>query len=184
MSDHTIVVIWFIKIFSVYSGHLFLVSSLSVRSIMFLSFIVPIFAWNAHFVCLSFLKRSLVFPILLSSSISLHWSLRKVFLSLLAILWHSVFRWEYLSFSPLPFTSVLFSAICKASSDNHFAFLLSFSWNGFDHCLLHNARNLHPYFFRNCLPDLVPWIYLSHLLYNYKWFYLGHTWIVEVWILQ
>ena len=26
-------------------------------------------------------------------------------------------------FSPLPFTSLLFSAICKASSDNHFAFL-------------------------------------------------------------
>ena len=25
--------------------------------------------------------------------------------------------------SPLPFTSLLFSAICKASSDNHFAFL-------------------------------------------------------------
>ena len=29
----------------------------------------------------------------------------------------------YLSFSPLPFASLLFSAICKASSDNHFAFL-------------------------------------------------------------
>ena len=27
------------------------------------------------------------------------------------------------SFSPLAFTSLLFSAICKASSDNHFAFL-------------------------------------------------------------
>ena len=35
------------------------------------------------------LKRSLVFPILLFSSISLHWSLRKAFLSLLAILWNS-----------------------------------------------------------------------------------------------
>ena len=33
-----------------------------------------------------FLKRSLVFPILLFSSISLQWSLRKAFLSLLAIL--------------------------------------------------------------------------------------------------
>ena len=30
---------------------------------------------------------------------------------------------EYLSFSPLPFASLLFIAICKASSDNHFAFL-------------------------------------------------------------
>ena len=34
-------------------------------------------------------KRSLVFPILLFSSISLHWSLRKALLSLLAILWNS-----------------------------------------------------------------------------------------------
>ena len=29
----------------------------------------------------------------------------------------------YLSFSPLPLASLLFSAICKASSNNHFAFL-------------------------------------------------------------
>ena len=36
------------------------------------------------------------------------------------------FKWVYLSFSPLPFTSLLFSAICKASSDNHFAFLQFF----------------------------------------------------------
>ena len=64
-----------------------------------------------------------VFPILLLSSISLHWSLGKVFLSLLAILWNSALKWVYLSFSPLPFTSLIFSAICKASSDNHFAFL-------------------------------------------------------------
>jgi len=33
------------------------------------------------------------------------------------------FRWVYLSYSPLPFTSLLFSAICEASSDSHFAFL-------------------------------------------------------------
>ena len=31
----------------------------------------------------------------------------------------------YLSFSPLLFTSLLFSAICMASSDSHFAFLSS-----------------------------------------------------------
>ena len=57
------------------------------------------------------------------SSISLHWSLRKAFLSFLAILWNSAFRWVHLSFPPLPFASLLFSAICKASSDSHFAFL-------------------------------------------------------------
>ena len=40
----------------VYSCHLFLISSASVRSIPFLSFIVPIFAWNIPLVCLIFLK--------------------------------------------------------------------------------------------------------------------------------
>ena len=83
---------------SVYFCHLFLISSASVRSIPFLSFIVPTFAWNVPLVSLIFLKRSLVFPILLFSSISLHWSLRKA--SYLAILWKSAFRCLYLSFSP------------------------------------------------------------------------------------
>ena len=64
--------------------------------------------------CNYFLKRSLVFPILLFSSISLHWSLMKAFLSLLAILWNSAYRCLYLSFSPLLFTSLLFTAICRA----------------------------------------------------------------------
>ena len=60
---------------SVYSCHLFLISSASVRSLPFLSFIEPIFAWNVPLVSLLFLKRSLVFPILLFPSISLQWSL-------------------------------------------------------------------------------------------------------------
>ena len=37
--------------------------------------------------------------------------------------WSSAFKLVYLSFSPLPFASLLFSGICKASSDSHFAFL-------------------------------------------------------------
>ena len=78
---------------SVYSCHLFLILSASFRFIQFLSFIAPIFAWNIPLVSLIFLKRSLVFPILLFSSICLHWSLRKAFLSLLALLWNSAFRW-------------------------------------------------------------------------------------------
>ena len=112
---------------SVYSWHLFLISSASVRSKPFLSFIEPIFAWKFPLVSLIFLKRSLVFPILLFSSISLHWSLRKTFLSLLAILWNSAFRCLYLSFSPLLFTSFLFTAICKALPDSHFTFFHFFS---------------------------------------------------------
>ena len=42
---------------SVYSSH-FLISSASVRSVLLLSFIVPIFAWNVPLVSLIFLKRS------------------------------------------------------------------------------------------------------------------------------
>ena len=104
---------------SVYSCYLFLISPGSVRCIPFLSFIVPIFAWNVPLESLIFLKRSLVFPILLFSSISFHWSLRKAFLSLLASLWNSAFKWVYLSFSQLfvrpPQTTIL-------------PFCISFSW--------------------------------------------------------
>ena len=77
------------------------------------------FPWE-HF--LIFLKSSLVFPILLFSSISLHLSLRKAFLSLLVNLWNYEFKWVYLSFALLPLASLLFTAICKAFSDNNFAF--------------------------------------------------------------
>ena len=110
----------------------------------------------------NFLKRSLVCPILLFSSISLHWSLRKTSLSLLASLWNSL----------------LFIAIWKASSDNHFAFLHFFflgmvlittsctmSWTS-----VHSPSET--------LSDLIPWIYLSLPLYNHKGFDLGHTWMV------
>ena len=110
-----------------YSYNLFLISSASIRSIQFLSFIEPIFAWNIPLLSQIFLKRCLVFPISLFSSISLHWSLRKAFLSLLAILWNSAFRCLYLSFSPVLFTSFLFTTICKASPDSPFAFWHFFS---------------------------------------------------------
>ena len=41
---------------SVYSYHFFLISSASVRSILFLSFIEPIFAWNVPLISLIFLR--------------------------------------------------------------------------------------------------------------------------------
>ena len=50
---------------------------------------------------ISSLSHSIVF------SISLHWSLKKVFVSLFAVLRNSGFRWVYLSFSPLPLASFL-----------------------------------------------------------------------------
>ena len=78
----------FLYSYPVYSCHLVSISSASVRSIPFLSIIVPIFAWNV----LILLKRSLVFLILLFSFISLPWLLRESFLSLLTILWNSAIQ--------------------------------------------------------------------------------------------
>ena len=128
-------------------------------------------------VSLNFLKKSLVLPILLLSFISLHYSLKNAFLSLLAILWNSALNWIYLSFSPLPFGSLHFSAICKASSDNHFAFFHFFflgivlittsytmSWTS-----VHSSSGT--------LSALIPWIYLSLPLYNRKEFDLGQIWL-------
>ena len=108
---------------SVYSCYLFLISSASVRSIPFLSFIQPIFAWNVPLVSLIFLKRSLVFPILLFSSFLCidHWG-RLSYLSLLFFGTAHSNGYIFL-FLILLFACLVFSAICKASSDNHFAFL-------------------------------------------------------------
>ena len=50
---------------SLYPCYLFLISSVSIRSIPFLCLIVPIFARNVPLVSLIFLKRSLVFPLFL-----------------------------------------------------------------------------------------------------------------------
>ena len=96
------------------------------------------------------------------SSISFHWSLRKVFSSLLAVLWNSAFRWVYLSFSPLPFASLL----------------LFFSWGWFwslppVQCYKPPSIVLQVF----CLSDLIPWICLPLPLYNHKGFDLDHTWM-------
>ena len=156
----------------VYSCHLFLVSSASVSSIQFLSFIVSIFAWNVPLVSLIFLKRSLVFPILLFSSISLHWSLRKAFLSLLAILWNSALRQIYI----FPFSlclSLLFfcQLLVRPPQTTILPFCVSFSWGWFwspPPVQSHES----PFIVLQALylSDLVPWIYLSLPLYDLIWF--------------
>ena len=110
-----------------YSCHLFLIPSASVRSIPFLSFIVPILHETFLGICafleeISNLPHSIVFPYFFA----LIGSLRKTFLSLLPIFWNSALKWVYLSFSPFSLVSLLFSTICKASSDNDFDFLSFF----------------------------------------------------------
>ena len=107
---------------SVYSCHLFLISAASVRSMPFLSFIVPIFVWSSPLVSLIFFKRScLSYFILFLYFFAL--ITKEGFLISLAILWNSAFKRVYLSFSPLSLASLLFSASRMASSDKYFAFL-------------------------------------------------------------
>ena len=103
---------------SVYYCHLFL-SSAPLGSIPFLSFLVPTVAWDAPFI---FLKRSLVFPILLFSSFSLYCLLKKTFLSLLAISLELCFQIGIFFLFSFAFHFSSFLS-CKASSDNHFPFL-------------------------------------------------------------
>jgi len=77
------------------------------------------------------------------------------------------------------FASLLFSGICKVSSDNHFAFLYFF----FLGMVLITASctmswTLSIVFQALCLSDLIPWISFSLPPYNRTGFDLGHTWIV------
>ena len=81
---------------SVYSCHFLLIFSVSLGSYHFCPLLCPSlhekFPW---YLCLE--EISIVFLILLFSSICLHFSLRKAFLPLLAILWNSAFRYKYLN---------------------------------------------------------------------------------------
>ena len=115
---------------SVSSCHLFLILPTSDRSILLLSLIVPIFAWNVLLVSLIFLKRFLVFPTLMFSSINLYWSLgRLYYLSLLFL--GTVHSYRHI-FPFLHCLSLLFSPIYKVSSGKHFAFLhFFFPWGWF-----------------------------------------------------
>ena len=128
-----------------YSCHLFLISSAFLRSIPFLSFVVPIFAWNVPLVSLTFLKRSLVFSILLFSCISLHWSLRNAFLCLLASLWKSAFKWYIFPFLLCLWLLFFSQLFVRPPQTTILPFCISFSWEeALDHWLLNNIMNVYP----------------------------------------
>ena len=126
---------------SVYCCHLFLIYSVYVRSI---PFIMPIFAQNVPLVSLIFLRRSLVFPILLFPSISLHWSLRKAFylsLPFFGTLLSNGYIFPFLLCLLHLFFSQLFVRLPQAMI-LPFGFL--FLGDGLDHYLLYNITNLCP----------------------------------------
>ena len=161
-----------------YSCHLFLISSTFVRSIPFLHFIVFIFAWNIPLVSLIFLKKYLVFPILLFSSISLYWSLRKAFLSLPAILWNPAFKWVYLSFFPLLYLLFFSQLFVRPPQTTILPFCIYFScgWSwALPPVQCHESLSID--FQALCLSDLIPWIYLSLTLYKCKGFDLGLSYL-------
>ena len=137
---------WSDLIWSVYSCHLFLISSASVRSIqvvfhrahLCMKYSLGIFNFLEE---ISSLSHSVVFLYFFSLITEEGFLISPCYSLELCI------QWIYLSFSLLPFTFLLFSAICKVSSDNHFAFF--FLGDGLDHCLLYKVMNLHPQFFRH-----------------------------------
>ena len=153
----------------VYSCHLFLMSSASVRPIPFLSFIVPIFAWNSPLVSLIFLTRSQIFPNHFFPLFLCIDCLGR--LSYLSLLFFGLCIQMDISFLfSLLFMPLLFSTIFKAFLDNHFC-LLYFFFLGMvlitDSCTV-SWTSVHD---RGTLSDLIPWIYLSLPLHNRKGFY-------------
>ena len=136
---------------SVYSFHLFLISSASVRSIPFLSFIVPIFAWNIPLVSLIFLKRSLVFPFYCFPLFLFtdHWGR----LSSLSLLVSGTLHWNGYIFPFLLCLSLLFFSQLFVSPPQTTIWLFAFLilGDGLDPCLLYIFTNLCPLSFRQSM---------------------------------
>ena len=116
-------IIWVMKLFFVQFFCVFLPSLLNIFCFCYIPTISVLYC--AH-LCM---KCSLGISNFLEEISSLSHSI--VFLYFLALNTEEGFlispccssKWVYLSLSPLPLASLLFIAICKASSDNHFAFL-------------------------------------------------------------
>ena len=101
-------------------------------------------------------------------------------LSYLFLLFFGTLHSDAYIFPFLLFASLLFTTICKASPDSHFAFLHFFLLGMFliiTTCCTMSWTSVHSS--SGTLSDLIPWIYLSFPLYNLKWFDLGYTWMVS-----
>ena len=136
----------------VYSCHLFLISSASVRSIPFLSFIMPIFAWiffpgiSNFSEEISSLSHSIIFLYFFAMItekgflISPCYSLELCILLGISFLFSFAFHFSsFLSY----LKGLLGQPFCL------FAFI--FLGDGFDHCLLYDIRNLPPQFFKQSI---------------------------------
>ena len=101
-----------------------------------------VFAWNVPLISLIFLKRSLVFPIILFSSISDHWGR----LSYLSLLFFGTLHSDGISFpSSFAFRFSSFLSYLQGLPRPPFCTFAFLSLgDGLDHCLLHSVTNLHP----------------------------------------
>ena len=164
---------------TVYSFHLFLISLLLLGPYHFCPLLCP----SLHILGISnFLEESFLFycfPLFLCID-----HLGRLFFfffkSLLAILWNSAFRWIYLSFSPLPFTSLLFQLFVRTPQTT---ILLAFLHLFFLGLVLITASSTmlqtSVYSFWGTLSIRSnPLSLLSLPLYNHQGFDLGHTWMV------
>ena len=126
---------------SVYFCHLYIISSTSVRSIPFLSFIEAIYAWNFLFLSLIFLKRYLAFPFycfLLFLCID-HWGK----LSYLSLLFFVTLHSHGYIFPFLLCLSCLFffQLFVRPPKKTILPFAFLFLGDCLNHCLLYNAVN-------------------------------------------
>ena len=118
------------------SNHLILCHPLLLLPSIFPS--IRVFS-NESALCIRWPKYwSFSFSISPSSEYSVLISFMMGWLDLLAV------KWVYLSFSPLPFTSLLHTAICKTSSDSYFAFLHFFFLGMVLTPVSCSVTNLHP----------------------------------------
>jgi len=159
---------------SVYSCHL-LISSDSVRSIQFLSFIVPIFAWNVPLVSLIFLKRPLVFPILSFFSISFQWSRGR--LSYLSLLFSRTLHWNGYTFPLLCLELLFFSQLfVRRPQTTILPFCISFSWAMVLITASCAMLQTSVHSSSGTLSDLISRICLLLPVVNHMGFDLSHTW--------
>ena len=99
-------------------------------------------------------------------------------LSYLSLLFFGTLHSNRYIFHFLLCLSLLFSAICEASSI-FLPFCISFSWEwSWSVPPIQCHEPLFIVLQALCLSDLIPWIYLSLSMYNHKGFNLGHTWMV------
>ena len=147
-------------------------------SLFFLIF--SIFLFFLYFSIFSlFFYFFLYFSLLVSMffSISFHCSLKKAFLSLLAILWNSAFRWVFLSFSlclSLLFFSQLF---VRPPQTTIFPFCISFSW-GWSWSLPPVQCHEPPSIVLQALFQIKSLESVCHFHCIIKRDLIGHTWMV------